>query len=153
MERRASGLHACLSRRWSLGANILVNYLGTVAEDTPLSAAVSLCNPFNLTIGIGALEKGFNKIYDVNLAKAMRAMVERNAKVWNAAGVNFDVGGAAVAPSVRAWDDAITRVSFGAGPCWQAAHAQTMGACKSSTMPQFESTCPAGEVPPASSAV
>ena len=99
--------------RWSLGANILVNYLGTVGHDTPLSAAASLCNPFDLTIGIGDLEKGFNKLYDFNLAKAMRAMVVRNAKVWNAAGVNFDVGDAAVAPSVRAWDDALTRVTFG----------------------------------------
>lgn len=35
---------------WSLGANILVNYLGEQGPDTPLEAAVSMCNPFDLTI-------------------------------------------------------------------------------------------------------
>jgi hypothetical protein len=35
---------------WSLGANILVNYLGEQGADTPLEAAVSMCNPFDLTI-------------------------------------------------------------------------------------------------------
>jgi predicted alpha/beta-fold hydrolase len=35
---------------WSLGANILVNYLGEQGPDTPLAAAVSMCNPFDLTI-------------------------------------------------------------------------------------------------------
>jgi len=35
---------------WSLGANILVNYLGEQGSDTPLEAAVSMCNPFDLTI-------------------------------------------------------------------------------------------------------
>ena len=33
---------------WSLGANILVRYLGEEKSKTPLSAAVSLCNPFDL---------------------------------------------------------------------------------------------------------
>lgn len=35
---------------WSLGANILVNYLGEQGPNTPLEAAVSMCNPFDLTI-------------------------------------------------------------------------------------------------------
>lgn len=99
---------------WSLGANILVNYLGAKGHDTPLSAAASLCNPFNLTIGIDALERGFNRLYDVNLAKAMGGMVQRNDKVWRNAGPEFRIDLAAASPSVRAWDDAITRVSFGA---------------------------------------
>ena len=33
---------------WSLGANILVRYLGETRSGTPLAAAASLCNPFNL---------------------------------------------------------------------------------------------------------
>jgi predicted alpha/beta-fold hydrolase len=99
---------------WSLGANILVNYLGTVGAATPLSAASALCNPFNLTIGIGDLEKGFNRIYDYNLAKQMSAMVQRNAKVWRGAGPEFKPEAARKSPTVRAWDDALTRTSFGA---------------------------------------
>lgn len=33
---------------WSLGANILTRYLGEEGDRTPISAAASLCNPFNL---------------------------------------------------------------------------------------------------------
>lgn len=42
---------------WSLGANILVNYLAEAGEGTPLEAAVSMCNPFELTISNAALKK------------------------------------------------------------------------------------------------
>jgi predicted alpha/beta-fold hydrolase len=101
---------------WSLGANILVNYLGIAGEHTPLAAASALCNPFNLTMGIEALEKGFNKIYDSNLAIAMGGMIRRNQKVWRSAGPEFQMARAAASPSVRAWDDAITRVSFSTSP-------------------------------------
>lgn len=99
---------------WSLGANILVNYLGAVGAATPLAAASAMCNPFNLTIGIGDLERGFNKIYDLNLSSAMGKMVQRNSKVWQGAGPEFKAAVAAASPSVRAWDDALTRISFGA---------------------------------------
>jgi hypothetical protein len=99
---------------WSLGANILVNYLGIVGEKTPLAAASALCNPFNLTIGIDALERGFNKVYDYNLAIAMGRMITRNRKVWRNAGPEFQIERAFATPRVQAWDDAITRVSFSA---------------------------------------
>jgi hypothetical protein len=33
---------------WSLGANILTKYLGEEGADTPIKAAVTMCNPFNL---------------------------------------------------------------------------------------------------------
>lgn len=39
--------------------------------------------------------------------------MRRNLKVWNGVGDEFDVATACNAPSVRAWDHAITRVSFG----------------------------------------
>jgi hypothetical protein len=42
---------------WSLGANILVNYLAEAGPGTPLEAAVSMCNPFELTISNAALKK------------------------------------------------------------------------------------------------
>jgi predicted alpha/beta-fold hydrolase len=46
---------------WSLGANILTNYLGLVGEDTPLDAAAVMCNPFDLVLGSHNLTKGFNQ--------------------------------------------------------------------------------------------
>ncbi len=37
-----------LAAGWSLGANILVRYLGEEGAACPISAAVSMCNPFDL---------------------------------------------------------------------------------------------------------
>jgi hypothetical protein len=42
---------------WSLGANILVNYLAEAGAATPVEAAVSMCNPFELTISNAALKQ------------------------------------------------------------------------------------------------
>lgn len=47
---------------WSLGANILVNYLGIMGDAAPLTAAAALCNPFNLTMSDKNLRKGFNQV-------------------------------------------------------------------------------------------
>ena len=46
----------------------------------------------------------------------MSKLMRRNLKVWNGVGGEFDVATACNAPSVRAWDHAITRVSFGTHP-------------------------------------
>ncbi len=37
-----------LAAGFSVGGNLLVNYLGEEGAATPLAAAASLCNPFNL---------------------------------------------------------------------------------------------------------
>lgn len=50
MARRYPASRALLAAGWSLGANILLRYLGEEGPATPLQAAVSMCNPFNLTI-------------------------------------------------------------------------------------------------------
>lgn len=44
---------------WSLGANILVNYLGESKEKSNLKAAVSLANPFDLVKADKAMRTGF----------------------------------------------------------------------------------------------
>lgn len=102
---------------YSLGANILVNYLGEVGSETPLAAAVSLCNPFDLVVADAAFARGFNRLYDANLARSLRTIFRRHAHLWQdesaTAGKPFDPVAGAAAASIRAFDDAITRVSFG----------------------------------------
>ncbi|XWS09803.1 hypothetical protein CRYUN_Cryun39dG0020600 [Craigia yunnanensis] len=84
---------------WSLGGNILVNYLGKECNNCPLSGAASLCNPFNLVIADENLRKGFDNIYD----RALRGDIEDE--------YNVQVG---LKPkTVREYDEAITRVSLG----------------------------------------
>ncbi|CAK9169310.1 unnamed protein product [Ilex paraguariensis] len=56
---------------WSLGANILVRYLGEESHTCPLSGAASLCNPFNLVIADEDFHKGFNIVYDKALANSL----------------------------------------------------------------------------------
>ncbi|KAE8679136.1 Embryoproteinsis-associated protein EMB8 [Hibiscus syriacus] len=84
---------------WSLGGNILVNYLGREYHRCSLSGAVSLCNPFNLVIADENLRKGFNNIYD----RELRGDVHDEYNVQ--AGLN--------PCTVHEYDEAITRVSLG----------------------------------------
>ena len=67
---------------WSLGANILCRYLGEEGEGSTIQAAASLCNPFDLVISNKHFARGFNKVYDRNLAKALKAIFTKHDKVF-----------------------------------------------------------------------
>nr|KYP68119.1 hypothetical protein KK1_021737 [Cajanus cajan] len=98
---------------WSLGANILVRYLGQESHNCPLSGAVSLCNPFNLVVADEDFRKGFNNIYDKALTKALCKIFKKHALLFEDIGGEFNIPQAANAKSVREFDDGLTRVSFG----------------------------------------
>lgn len=98
---------------WSLGANILVRYLGQESHSCPLSGAVSLCNPFNLVIADEDFRKGFNIVYDKALASALCRILKKHALVFEDMGGEFNISLAANAKSVKQFDDGLTRVSFG----------------------------------------
>ncbi|CAL9077567.1 unnamed protein product [Musa acuminata var. zebrina] len=98
---------------WSLGANILVRYLGQESQNCPLSGAVSLCNPFNLVIADEDFHKGFNNVYDKALARALREIFKKHALLFEGLGGEYNILMAANARSVREFDEGLTRVSFG----------------------------------------
>eukprot|EP00898_Chlorokybus_atmophyticus_P005391 jgi/Chlat1/5853/Chrsp4S06235 len=98
---------------WSLGANILTRYLGQEGERTPLLAAVSLCNPFDLVLADAGFQVGFNKVYDRRLARSLRNIFTQHLDLWQGVTGDFDVQKALTCRSIRDFDDAITRVSFG----------------------------------------
>ncbi|KAL6911711.1 hypothetical protein ACP4OV_000516 [Aristida adscensionis] len=98
---------------WSLGANILVRYLGEETDKCPLSGAVSLCNPFNLVIADEDFHKGFNNIYDRALARALRTIFKKHALLFEGLEGEYDIPKAANARTVRDFDEGLTRVSFG----------------------------------------
>ncbi|CAG9467412.1 unnamed protein product [Pedinophyceae sp. YPF-701] len=98
---------------WSLGANILVRYLGEEGARTPLTAAVSMCNPFDLVVADRNFNRGFNNIYNWNLAKALRKIFRKHAALFTEIGGEYQEMHAASAKTIRDFDDAITRVSFG----------------------------------------
>ncbi|KAJ4846341.1 embryogenesis-associated protein emb8 [Turnera subulata] len=98
---------------WSLGANILVNYMGQDYETCPLAGAVSLCNPFDLVIADEDFRKAFNVVYDKALTNALCKIFKKHALLFEDLGGEFNTPLAANAKSVREFDDALTRVSFG----------------------------------------
>ncbi|KAG6636449.1 embryogenesis-associated protein EMB8 [Carya illinoinensis] len=98
---------------WSLGANILVRYLGQESHTCHLSGAVSLCNPFNLVIADEDFHKGFNNVYDKALASSLCKIFKKHALLFEDMGGEYNIPLAANAKSVRDFDEGLTRVSFG----------------------------------------
>ncbi|XWS38157.1 hypothetical protein CRYUN_Cryun19dG0106300 [Craigia yunnanensis] len=98
---------------WSLGANILVRYLGQESHNCPLSGSVSLCNPFNLVIADEDFHKGFNNVYDKALARALCKIFQKHALLFEDMEGEFNIPLAANAKSVRDFDEGLTRVSSG----------------------------------------
>ncbi|XP_051145746.1 embryogenesis-associated protein EMB8 [Andrographis paniculata] len=98
---------------WSLGANILVRYVGQESFSCPLAGAVSLCNPFNLIIADEDFRKGFNIVYDKALANSLCKIFKRHALLFEDIGGEYNIPMAANAKSVREFDEGLTRVSFG----------------------------------------
>lgn len=98
---------------WSLGANILVRYLGEEAGNCPLSGAVSLCNPFNLVIADEDFHKGFNNVYDKALARGLRKIFQKHKRLFEGIGGDYNIPMVVKATSVRDFDEGLTRVSFG----------------------------------------
>lgn len=98
---------------WSLGANILVRYLGDESHACPLSGAVSLCNPFNLVYAFEEFTKGFNRVYDKALARSIRNIFKRHILLFEDIGGEYNIPLALNARQVRDFDEGLTRVSFG----------------------------------------
>jgi pimeloyl-ACP methyl ester carboxylesterase len=94
---------------WSLGANILVRYLGQEGEHCPLSGAVSLCNPFDLVAADIDFHKGFNNLYDKALARGLRKNIKKHAALFTNIGGEYNIPKATAAKSVRDFDDGLTR--------------------------------------------
>ena len=97
---------------WSLGANILVNYVGEEGAGCALSAAVSLANPFELTACDRALETGMGPVYSRSMGRSLAALATPHAALFAGSTV-VDAAGLASARTVREFDEAITRRSFG----------------------------------------
>lgn len=76
-------------------------------------AAASLCNPFNLVESDRNFSRGFNRIYDMNLAKSLRGIFSQHAPLFAHLKHPFQPELAASCRSIREFDEALTRVTFG----------------------------------------
>ena len=98
---------------WSLGANILTNFLGEEGDDAKLTGAVAMCNPFDLNACDVALQDGFfGTVYSRAMAKNMRALFAPHEHLFQGL-PNYDNELVGNAKTVRDFDEAVTRVTFG----------------------------------------
>nr|POF17653.1 putative esterase [Quercus suber] len=68
---------------FSLGANIITNYIGEEGTSCELSAAISFCNPFALDISHRNLLRTYlgREIYSKTMGTSMRTLFEEHAEV------------------------------------------------------------------------
>ena len=98
---------------WSLGANILVNYLAEEGNASTLTSAASIGNPFNLTMCSSNLaQPGIYRVYDTKLASSLRKIFSKHIALFRD-DRTIDMDLATRAQTVRDFDEAITAPSFG----------------------------------------
>lgn len=105
-----------LAAGWSLGANILLKYLGEEGQaghEAPFLGAASLCNPFNLPISDANFQTGFNRFYSRRLAQSLSTIFKRHLPLFLARGGELDPVMACNCTTIRQFDEAVTRVVFG----------------------------------------
>jgi predicted alpha/beta-fold hydrolase len=65
---------------YSLGANILLKWLGESGDDSRLDAAAAVSVPFRLDEGARRLEQGLSRIYQYHLVDSMKRSVARKRR-------------------------------------------------------------------------
>ena len=101
---------------WSLGANILTNFLGEEGKACKLSGAVAMCNPFDQRRAT-PLEGFFARVYSaVDGEEHAQTLRTSRAPLRGAAG--YDRNLVENARTVRDFDEAVTRVTFGFRRRW-----------------------------------
>lgn len=68
----------------SIGANILVKYLGENGENIPVSGAVAICSPWDLLIGDRYIGRRLvQKLYDRNLASSLQNYAQLHQPLYS----------------------------------------------------------------------
>jgi len=100
---------------FSMGANVLVKYLGEEGALTPLRAAVSVSNPFNIKNASARLSRfGTRHVYGRRMINNMRKYVRRHRDVLKRHDkVDFDLMFSKQIDSVRAVNDLLMRPMLG----------------------------------------
>ena len=90
---------------YSLGANVLLKWLGETSVRNPLACAVAVSVPFELAAAADRLENGFSRLYQQSLLRALRRSVSRKYARYDMP-IPQQVVDAAV--SLRDFDDRFT---------------------------------------------
>ncbi|KAF3185913.1 hypothetical protein TWF225_004893 [Orbilia oligospora] len=98
---------------FSLGANILANYLGQAGASTPLHAAVLLSSPHNMDVCAKIMFMTFTgRLYSKFMAGNLKKLFERNFDMLSK-NPAINIEGARNATYLYDWDTAVTAPVFG----------------------------------------
>lgn len=98
---------------FSLGANILANYLGQAGASTPLHAAVLLSSPHNMDVCAKIMFMTFTgRLYSKFMAGNLKKLFERNFEMLSK-NPAINIEGARKATYLYDWDSAVTAPVFG----------------------------------------
>ncbi|KAF9922385.1 hypothetical protein FBU30_007477 [Linnemannia zychae] len=102
-----------MSVGFSLGANILMNYMGEEGDNCEFLGAMSVGNPFDLMGTSLAIERGWlgKNIYSPAMGGNLRRIFTKHTKWFENSGV-VDVDLVLRGVSIRDFDDAVTRRVF-----------------------------------------
>jgi predicted alpha/beta-fold hydrolase len=91
---------------FSIGANILLKYLGELGAKTPLSGAVAISTPFSLERTQASLSRGFSKIYQHYLLTRLKYLIFR--QFINKEQNHFNLLSVLMANDLKKFDEIVT---------------------------------------------
>lgn len=95
---------------FSLGANMLIKYLGERGNSTPLRAGVAVSPPFDLGRGSDRMAEGFNNVYTQTFLRRLKRKTLAKAALYQ--GI-LDVPTVLAARNLREFDDAFIAPVYG----------------------------------------
>ncbi len=91
---------------FSLGGSVIIKYLGERGADSPITAAATICVPFDLAASCDRVSRGFmGGLYTHYFLRSLRRKVEAKRTMLD--GI-IDTGRALHARTLREFDDAVT---------------------------------------------
>ncbi len=95
---------------FSLGANMLIKYLGERGSDTPLRAGVAVSPPFDLGRGSDKMAEGFNNLYTQTFLQRLKRKTVAKAALYQ--GI-LDMPTVLAARTLREFDNAFLAPVYG----------------------------------------
>jgi len=90
---------------FSLGANVLLKWLGETGAENPLMAAVAVSTPFELEKTVRRLQQGLSRVYDWHL---LRCLNKKMVKKFKSKSSPIDIALLGRARSLYDFDDQVT---------------------------------------------
>ncbi|KAJ1731744.1 hypothetical protein LPJ61_002386 [Coemansia biformis] len=107
---------------YSMGANLLVRYLGERGDNTPLTAAVGVSSPFDASLTGRSMSKpGFlnDNVFQPAVMSTLKRTVMRNLDMIQSGTIKYDIDAIMKAKRVSELDNELTAKTYGFKDCWE----------------------------------